>query len=267
MTIEKYVDPVFYKDINLLSNLTMKELVGYLEKYKTDSIYITENNFPIYMFDSVDFLDVFLRNELDKNVLEYIEENKKNVSILNYDINLIDAYYYLRSNNLKKSAVVKDNVLIGEVTFKIISAKIADIVIKDPLTGLYNRKYFKVLIEEYKDFDKPLGLIYIDIKGIGIIEGLYGEEVVNNLLKGVGHLLNRLVRDIDFVFRDELRFKIITFTSLEVTKKIIQRIKKALDEFELDGMRVSYSMAFSHVPELQENVLLALDELEDKLID
>jgi len=267
MTIEKYIEQIFYKEYDELKDITVKELITYLDKYKTDTLYITKNKFPIYLFESVDFLDVFLMNELNKTILEYINKHPKKINTLNYDTNIIDAYYFMRSNNLKKVAVIKNNELIGEITFKIISSKIADIVIKDPLTGAYNEKYFEVLIEEYKDFDKPIGIIYIDIKNIGIIQGLYGEEKLKEILKAIANLLKSLVRDIDFVFRNDYRFKIITFTELEVTKKIVHRIKKALDEFEINGIRISYSIAYSHIPELQNNILLALDEVEAKLID
>jgi diguanylate cyclase (GGDEF)-like protein len=267
MTIEKYIETVLFNELDSLADVSIKELVSYLIKYGRDSLYITKNKYPVYFFDSIDFLDVFLNNELDEKVIDYVKKHPKKVHILNYDTNIIDAYYYMRSNNLKKVAVIKNNELIGEISFKIISSKIADIIIKDPLTGVYNEKYFQVLIEEYNDFDKPLGLIFIDIKNIGIIEGLYGEDELKNVLKIIGLKLKNIVRDIDFVFRNDYRFKIITFTSLEVTQKIVERIKKTLDELEVDKMKINYSLAYSHVPELQDNILLALEEVEDKLID
>lgn len=267
MTIEKYVEDVYYKECNEVKDMTIKELIVLSNKYKTDSIYLTKNKYPVFMFEHIDFLDVLLSNELDVNVLEYIKKHPKKINVLNYDTNIIDAYYYMRSNNLKKVAVIKNNELIGEVSFKMISARIADIVIKDPLTGVYNEKYFEVLIEEYKDFDKPLGIIYIDIKNTGVIEGLYGREKVNEILKAIADKLKNLLRDIDFIFRNDFRFKIITFSPLDVTEKIINRIRKSLDNFEVDGIKIAYSLSFSHIPELEGNVLLALDDLERNLID
>ncbi|GAX87094.1 conserved hypothetical protein [Lebetimonas natsushimae] len=267
MIIEKYIEPVLFKEYDFLTTVSIKELISYLLKYKSDSLYITKNKYPVYFFDSIDLLDIFLTDELNIKVIDYIKNNPKKIYVLEFNTNVIDAYYYMRSNNVKKAAVIKNNQLIGEISFKTISSKIADIIIKDSLTGVYNEKYFQVLIEEYKDFDKPLGIIFIDIKNIGIIEGLYGEEKVKYILKAMATKLMNLVRDIDFVFRNDYRFKIITFTELEITKKIVERIKKALDEFEVDGIKIGYSLAYSHVPEVQENILLALDEIESKLID
>jgi diguanylate cyclase (GGDEF)-like protein len=266
MTIEKYIEPVFFKEKNDIANITIKELIGYLHKYKIDSIYLTENKFPVYLFESIDFIDAFLNNELEDKIQSYIEKHKKEIFTLKYNTNIVDAYNYMRSKNLKRSAVVKDNKLIGEVTFKIISSKIADIVIKDPLTGVFNEKYFEILTEEYKDFDKPIGIIYINFKNIGIIEGLYGEDKVFKILKALARLIKSSVRDIDFVFRNNNLFKLLTFSNLEVTKKIVERIKSRLDSFEIDGLKMAYSLAFSHIPELQNNILLAIDEIENKLI-
>jgi diguanylate cyclase (GGDEF)-like protein len=266
MTIEKYIEKVYYNEYDQIINLTVKQLISAIHKAKIESLYITKQKFPVYLFESVDFLDVLLNNELNENVANYMKEHPKKIFTLNYDTNIIDAYYYMRSNNLKKAAVIKNNRLIGEVSFKIVSAQIANIIIKDPLTGVFNEKYFEILIEEYQDFDKPMGFIFIDIKNIQILEGLYGEEKVDELLKAIAKKLKSLLRDIDLIFRNNHRFKIIIFNNLEVTKKVVKRIENALDKFEIDGMKVSYSMAYSHIPELQDNILLAIDEVENKLM-
>jgi diguanylate cyclase (GGDEF)-like protein len=267
MTIEKYIEKVYYNEYDQIINLTVKQLISAIHKAKIESLYITKQKFPVYLFESVDFLDVLLNNELNENVANYMKEHPKKIFTLNYDTNIIDAYYYMRSNNLKKAAVIKNNRLIGEVSFKIVSAQIVNIIIKDPLTGVFNEKYFEMLIEEYQDFDKPMGFIFIDIKNIQILEGLYGEEKVDELLKSIAKKLKSLLREIDLIFRNNHRFKIIIFNNLEVTKKVVERIENVLDKFEIDGMKVSYSMAYSHIPELQDNILLAIDEVESKLID
>jgi GGDEF domain-containing protein len=267
MTIEKYIEKVFFKEYNEIANLSVKQLISSLHKSKIESLYITKDKFPVYLFESIDFLDVFLNNELNKYVIDYIKNHPKKIYILEYNTNIIDAYYYMRSNNLKKTAVIKNNELIGEISFETVSSKIANIIIKDPLTDVFNEKYFEIFVEEYKDFDKSIGIIYINIKNIGIIESIYGEEKVNELLKNIVLKLKNLVRDIDLVFRNDFRFKIIIFNSLEVTKKVVDRIKKVLDEFEINGMKVNYSIAYSHIPELQNSILLAIDDIENKLID
>jgi len=265
MTVKRYTDNVFSKEYDQIKNESITNTVFLLEKYKIDSIYITKDSYPIYSFDITDLLTIYSENEFNLTIGEFMAQHPKKIEALDVDMNIIDAYHYMRSNNLKKVAVIEDNKLIGEVTFKIISAKIVDIVIKDRLTGVYNSSYFDILVEEHKDFDKPLGIIYIDVSNLAIIEGLYGKDKLNKILIAIAQKLESLVRDIDFVFRIDYRFKIITFTSLEITEKIANRIKNALDKMEIDDIKITYYLAFSHVPSLEPNILLALDELKRKI--
>jgi len=267
MNIKGYVDNVFFKEFNLIKNELITNLVFLLEKHQLESIYITQNFYPIYVFSATDLLTLYSKNEFEITIEEFINRHPKKIDVLDVETNIIDAYYHMRANNFRKIAVIEDNKLIGEMTFKIISTRISDIVIRDKLTGLYNANYFSVLVEEYKDFDKPLGIIYIDVSNLAIVEGLYGKEKLNKILIAIGEKLESLVRDIDFVFRINYRFKIITFNSLEITEKIANRIKKALDEMEIDEIQVNYSLAFSNVPELEPNILLALEDLKRKIIN
>jgi diguanylate cyclase (GGDEF)-like protein len=266
MTMGRYIEKVFFKEYNEIANLKLKHLINVIHKAKINTLYITQNKFPVYLFESTDFLDVFLNNELDKMIKDYIKEHPKKVFTLDFDTNIIDAYYYMRSNNLKKAAVIKNNELIGEISFETVSSQIVNIIIKDPLTDVFNEKYFEILEEEYQDFNKPMGIIFIDIKNIEILKEIYGEEKINLLLKFIAKKLRDLVRDIDLIFRNDYTFKIIIFNDLEVTKKVVERIKNTFNGLEIEGMKVSYALAYSHIPELQDNILLAIDEIENKLI-
>jgi len=267
MNVKGYVDNVFFKEFNLIKNELITNLVFLLEKHQLDSIYITQNFYPIYVFEVTDLLTLYSQNEFEITIEEFINRHPKKIEVLDVETNIIDVYYYMRANNFRKIVVIEENKLIGEITFKIISTRISDIVIKDRLTGLYNANYFSVLIEEYKDFDKSLGIIYIDVSNLAIVEGLYGKEKLNKILIAIGNKLESLVRDIDFVFRINYRFKIITFNSLEIIEKIANRIKNALDKMEIDEIQINYSLAFSNVPELEPNILLALEDLKRKIIN
>jgi len=267
MTVKRYVDKVVSKEYEEIKNDSIKNLVFLLDKHQLDSIYITRDNYPIYVFESTDLLAICTQGEYELTIEELINKYPKQIEVFDIKTNIIDAYYHMRSNNFKKLAVVdEDNNLVGEVSFKIIGAKIADIVIKDKLTGVYNENYFEVLVEEYKDFDKPLGIIYIDVSNLAIVESFYGKEKLDRVLVAIAHKLESLVRDIDFVFRIGYRFKIIAFTSLEITEKIANRIRNALDKMEVEDISINYFLAFSNVPELESNILLALEDLKRKMI-
>ena len=268
MILKNYLDKVYFKEFNEIKDKKIEDIIAYMYKNEASSFYITENKKPIYIITTTDILELFINNNLNTKIYEYIIENPKDMKKLSIDTNILDAYYYMRSNKLKHVPVVDHfDELVGEVTFKTLSLKIADIVIKDPLTGLYNKKYFDVLFEEYNEFKKPLGIIFIEFKNLNIIEGFFGADVVNGLLKKCASDIKSSVRDIDFVFRLGKRFKILTFNNLEVTDKIVKRIKDKIDACDIEGINISYEIVFSHVPELERNILSAIESCEKKLIE
>jgi len=268
MTLKNYIENVCCKDIENLKEKTLSDLIAYMYKCDSSTFYVVENKKPIYIFTSSDMLEIFMKNLLSMNVKEFITKNPKEIKKLNVKTNILDAYYFMRSNKLKHIPIVngKDE-LLGEISFKILSSKIADIVIKDPLTGLFNQKYFDVLIEEYNEFDKPLGIVFIELKNMNILEGFYDPDQINKIIKIYAKDIKSCLRDIDFVFRNGYVFKVLTFNSLEVTNKIVKRIKNKLENTECDGIKVSFELVFSHVPELEDNVLTAIESCEKKLIE
>jgi len=78
-------------------------------------------------------------------------------------------------------------------------------VIKDPLTGLYNRRYLfeylKVKIKEFERFSYPLSLVMIDIDKFKDINDTYGHLVGDCVLKELALILRRNTRLTDCVAR------------------------------------------------------------------
>jgi len=54
---------------------------------------------------------------------------------------------------------------------------------------------------------------------------------------------------------------------LDITDKIVKRIKNKLEHTEYEGIKVAFEVVFSHVPELEDNVLSAIESCEKKLIE
>ncbi|ACM92312.1 CBS domain pair protein [Nautilia profundicola AmH] len=268
MTLKNYLEKVCYKDIEDLKEKTLADLIAYMYKCDSSTFYVVRNKKPIYIFTSTDMLEIFMKNLLSMSIEEYINKNPKQLKKLSIKTNILDAYYFMRSHKLKHIPIVNENEeLLGEISFKTLSLKIADIVIKDPLTGLFNQKYFDVLLEEYNEFNKPLGIIFVELKNMNILEGFYGAEKINEIIKTYADAIKECVREIDFVFRMGYRFKILTFNNLEITDKIVRRIREKLENTDYEGIKVSFEIAFSHVPELEDNVLTAIESCEKKLIE
>jgi len=168
---------------------------------------------------------------------------------------------------MEYAPVVKNNQLIGEVSFATLSLKISFIAIKDPLTATYNQKYFNVLIEEYNEISRELGIIMIKVENLSIYESIYGIDVVNRILIKIANLIRNSIRDVDFLFRNDDTFKILTFNNAEITMKIKERIENRLKNFKSCELTVQTKVVGTQVPEISPNIILAVEELEKKLIE
>jgi len=267
MKIKSYVDPIHYKDYKDVANKTLDSIIAYFQTNNNPRFYIVEDNKPIYIFTPVEIVDIFLQNKKDMLVKDYIKDNKKEIHMLDSDLHIIDAYNEMRKKNLDFAPVKENDKLIGEVSFETLSLKISFIAIKDPLTNLYNQKYFEVMVEEYRELEKPLGIIMIRLDNISILESLYGYEFKIKALKTFAKEIQKSIRDIDFVFRSNYTFKVLTFNPLDILVKMVQRIKNRLSEVKVDDLSLPFKISFSHVPEIEPNVLLAIEECERKLIE
>ena len=265
MKLLDYVDKVEYIDIEELKNKKLNDLIILFHTKSIVRFYILKDKKPIFVLTPKEIVDIFLNNLINADAYEFFKD-KDYLKCFDVNKHIIDVYYEMRKNNLLFMPVCKNNEFIGEVDFNTLSLKITYIVIKDELTGVYNKKYFDVLIEEYKDFNKPMGLIFIELKDLAIFEGLYGIEMSNKMIINVANILKNSVRKIDFVFRWDNQFRIIIFNNLEVTAKILERITKKLNNTKIDGIKIPFNICLNHIPELNSDILMAIEECEEKLI-
>jgi diguanylate cyclase (GGDEF)-like protein len=75
----------------------------------------------------------------------------------------------------------------------------------DPLTGLYNRRYFESVLSEFHDefkrIGRPLGLLILDLDHFKQVNDTHGHDVGDYVLQEVAKLLQELVREHDIVAR------------------------------------------------------------------
>ena len=85
------------------------------------------------------------------------------------------------------------------------AAKLEVEVVTDPLTGLYNRRYFQDAMEEYlKEFAKiraPLAVLTLDLDHFKSVNDTYGHDAGDVVLKQLAKRLKGLVREHDIVAR------------------------------------------------------------------
>jgi diguanylate cyclase (GGDEF)-like protein/PAS domain S-box-containing protein len=121
----------------------------------------------------------------------------------------------------------------------------------DPLTNVYNRRYFNRVIEQEisrsNRYGHQMGFMMIDIDHFKQINDTHGHETGDRILQKVADLLVEQVRDSDIVIRyggDEFLIVLIeTETETEVIRK---RILKAVEESNIALLAVRVSIGAVH---------------------
>jgi diguanylate cyclase (GGDEF)-like protein len=85
------------------------------------------------------------------------------------------------------------------------NARLKETSFKDEVTGLYNRRFFSVRLEEelsrYRRFNHPMSLVLMDLDGFKAVNDDMGHVIGDETLRDVGQLLIRHSRGINVVSR------------------------------------------------------------------
>ena len=146
--------------------------------------------------------------------------------------------------------------LVQDTTARMLAeARLREIAMHDPLTGLSNRRALTERIENTLQIaDCRLALLLIDLDGFKPINDAYGHAVGDDVLCEVARRLQRLTRDTDIVARvggDEFVLLVSGETSVDSLATFAARIVQALEApLLVNGLqvRVSASIGVAHYP-------------------
>lgn len=106
---------------------------------------------------------------------------------------------------------------------------------RDPLTGLYNRLYFKQhllnCIEESKSFEYKFALLFIDLDGFKQLNDTYGHNVGDFVLKSIAEDITSSVGENDIVARiggDEFIIVMSQLSDLQAVENFSYKILSAI---------------------------------------
>ena len=140
-----------------------------------------------------------------------------------------------------------------------------DMLYIDELSGLFNYRYLKIALErEIKRADRystHLSVIFLDLDNFKGVNDTYGHMVGSTLLRELGTLLKRSVRELDVVIRyggDEYTI-ILVETPPETAQKIGERIRSMIERNIFLGregynIKLTASIGYACYPEDTTNI-------------
>ncbi|MGQ9688586.1 MAG: diguanylate cyclase [Desulfobaccales bacterium] len=111
--------------------------------------------------------------------------------------------------------------------------------IRDPLTGLFNRRYLEVTLERelsrMRRQDAPLGVVMLDVDHFKRFNDTYGHEAGDALLKSLGSFLKTHVRreDIPCRFGGEEFVLVLPSTPLEVLSQRAEELRRGVEQLKV----------------------------------
>ena len=136
------------------------------------------------------------------------------------------------------------------------SAQLKEFSFKDEVTGLYNRRFFSIRLEEevsrYRRFNHPVSVVLLDLDGFKEINDELGHAAGDETLRGMAEILLRHSRGINVICRyggDEFAILLVE-TSKGGARLYADRIRYVLPGFHFaHGRRVTASFGIASLPE------------------
>lgn len=142
---------------------------------------------------------------------------------------------------------------------------------KDDVTGLYNRRFFSVRLEEemsrYRRFNHPVALILMDLDGFKAVNDAMGHGVGDETLRDVGQILMKHSRGINVVARyggDEFAVLLVE-TSQAGARLYADRIRQIIASYPFSHRKpITASFGVASLPDdeatTSEDLMRAADE-------
>jgi len=142
---------------------------------------------------------------------------------------------------------------------------------KDDVTGLYNRRFFSVRLEEemsrYRRFNHPVSLVLMDLDGFKAVNDDMGHVVGDSTLRDIGQILMKHSRGINVVSRyggDEFAVLLVE-TSKAGARIYADRIRQIIATYPFShGKPITASFGIASLPDdgatTSEDLIRAADD-------
>src|SRR5205814_8730608 len=127
---------------------------------------------------------------------------------------------------------------------------------KDEVTGLYNRRFFSLRLEEeisrFRRFNHPVSVVVLDLDGFKSVNDEFGHAVGDETLRDVGQILMKHSRGINVVSRyggDEFAVLLVE-TSKAGAQLYADRIRQIIEGYPFSHRRpITASFGIASLPD------------------
>jgi two-component system, cell cycle response regulator len=130
-----------------------------------------------------------------------------------------------------------------------------DLLYIDELTGLYNYRYLEVVLDRElkrsERYGSPVSVLFLDIDLFKMVNDMFGHLIGSKVLREVGNLLRKSVRDLDAVIRyggDEYTIVLVE-TGVEGAAVVAERIRKAVEAYTFakdEGLAIHLTVSLGY---------------------
>src|SRR5437667_8388897 len=151
------------------------------------------------------------------------------------------------------------------------NAKLKETSFKDEVTGLYNRRFFSLRLEEeisrYRRFNHPVSVVVLDLDGFKTVNDEFGHAVGDDTLRDIGQILMKHSRGINVVSRyggDEFVVLLVE-TAKSGARLYADRIRQVVSTYPFShGKRITASFGIASLPDEEaqtsEDLVRAADD-------
>ena len=250
-----YKDHVFWCSLIVLLGLNGGVFYFLIDSMMMRAVVVYSSCSAVYLYCIKDLPRDPVKMSWGENVTRYALYAAASISLINCIPLLAGADVRTHVSFM----MVTHSILILLMTGALLSLLLSDVVIlhyqnsvKDPLTGLYNRRYFsdqaQVIQESSKRYAFPVSLVLCDIDNFKAVNDTFGHEAGDYVIKDFAGKLSGFIREGDLLarFGGEEFVLLLPQTKIENAQKFAERLRQIIEQSDIQvrGKSINYTASF-----------------------